>query len=390
MIATQASTSIFSCSRSPSRSRFASPSSAIPCIAAQMSSLGTSASGCDTACTSSNCASSASESVYAAGAAALYVASMWIRFALDGETYYEISLAISAVMAGLAIFARVPGLWVSLGLMVEAESLFLAAWALRMRFAKILSWFGFLLALRHVAVNLLAPHSVAVLGTFSVYDTTPPLVILAGLLYLNRYLSKDESYWSYPASALVAVAAAMETRALANVGFAWLIWSAVLFEFGLRKRLVEFRIQAYMAAVFGASAAVTATLIVDVQAWKLAAGAVLFFAQAIRATRWMPELSESERTWLRYGATSATTLLGGFFVHLAVPRLHEGIALMGLSLALVEFGLRGWPPEILRPAAVMNAAALLRIWVTHMDGIQKHPRRLLRSVSAEARSRTTC
>ena len=63
---------------------------------------------------------------FSCGAALLYLASTWIRLGMDGGTLYEFSLMISALFAGLAIFAGGPGIWISLGVMAEAEVLFLA------------------------------------------------------------------------------------------------------------------------------------------------------------------------------------------------------------------------------------------------------------------------
>jgi uncharacterized membrane protein len=312
---------------------------------------------------------------FSAGAALLYLASTWIRFSLKGDTCYEFSLLISSALTGLAIFARVPELWISVGMMMEAEVLFLAAWRLRARFAKVLSWLAFLAAGRQILDTFLSAQDTGIIWNLSVNNATPPLLILAGLFYLNRYLSKQESYWSYFASAFLTFVIAVETREFVLLGTAWLAFAAVLFEFGLRKSLGEFRYQAYGIAALGAASTTLATFensqIVPV--WTYAAGALYFFGQAMRATQWLPALPGWEQRALRLGGSSGASLLIGFLVHRVTPAPYEALALAAASVLLLELAFRGKPAELLRPALLMNATALLRLVLTHADDIHKQP-----------------
>ena len=63
--------------------------------------------------------------------------------ALGERSRYEVTLSISALLCGLAIFSKVSGIWTSLALMLEAETLFLAGHYLRLRFARTLSLLGY-------------------------------------------------------------------------------------------------------------------------------------------------------------------------------------------------------------------------------------------------------
>jgi hypothetical protein len=311
--------------------------------------------------------------LFSAGAAALYLISTWIRFALGGETYYEFSLSISAVLTGLAVVARVPGLWGSVGMMIEAEVLFLAALRLRMPVAKLLSWVAFVATGRQIVDGWWAYSETALIGGVQVYDVTPPLLILAGLFLLNRYLSKEEPYWSYLASALFALVIGIESE-LRFLGTAWLALAALLFEFGLRKSLAEFRYQSYGLAILAAAATTFAQLErPDGPVWLLAIGTAYFFAQAIRATQWLPTLDWREQRAIRFGASSGTSLLLSLLIHRVTPEPYEGLALLGGSMLLLEFALRGRPAELLRPAWTMNAVALFGLLSTHASGIGKHP-----------------
>jgi hypothetical protein len=306
--------------------------------------------------------------IFCSGAAVLYLASTWLRFSTEGETLYPYSLTISALLTGLAIFARVPGLWASIGLMVEAEVLFIAAIRLRIPVAKVLSWLGFLAAIRQIFGDIYAP-GISTLGGVQFHNVTPPLAILAGLLYVNRRLAKDEFYWSYVASTLVTMVLAIESRSVAFVGIAWLIWSAILFELGLRRNLFEFRVQAYG---IGALAALATLMTGAVPIWRFEALAVAFFLVSIRATRWLPSLPAIEQTILGIGGALLTTLFTGAVITELVPHEYQAITGMVVSLLFLELGMAGWPRQLLRPAMLMNIVSLLGA-MGHLDAIIRHP-----------------
>ena len=300
--------------------------------------------------------------LFCSGAAALYLASTWLRFAMNGETYYEFSLGISAAMTGLAIVARVPGLWSSVGMMMEAEVLFLAALRLRMPVAKAFSWFAFVVAGKQILDSWSTVETVLP-GGFAIHHITAPLVILAGLFLLNRYLSKAEPYWSYLASGLLALSMLVESSAV-YLTIAWLVFAAILFEFGLRKSLREFRFQSYGVAVLSVIA-----LFPTAPAWAFALGAVFFFTQTLRPLT----LPEGELKVVRTGASTGAAIFLSFLIHRLVPEPYEALALIGASVILLQLALRGGLSQMLRPALAMNAVAMLRLLATHADGIGKSP-----------------
>lgn len=288
-----------------------------------------------------------------------------MRFTLGNGSNYEFTLILSSVLAALAIFARVPGIWRSLGLMLEAEALFLAAHYLRVRAAKILSAFGFAGALVFIWANF---GTTNILGLFDVQDTTPSFVALASLFYLNRWLSKDATYWSYFASIGITIVAASETTRAESLSTVLLIWSLLLFEFGYRKGLVEYRIQAYAVAVLSTVAA-----LLDAWTWSYAVAALAAYAQAVRASRWLKELPEQEQRILRYGSAAGTTLFTTLFLHRVAPVSYEAVLLLATSAVFLELAHRGWPKELRNPAVAMNSVALFRLLGTHMNELQKHP-----------------
>lgn len=282
--------------------------------------------------------------LFSAGAATLYLASTWIRFFLDGKTYYEFSLILSAILAGLAIFARVPGMWLSIGLMLEAEVLFLAAHRFRIPVAKVLSWVGFTVALREIFRHFFV--NTTVLGGVPIGDGTPPLALIAVLFYLNRYLSKAEPHWSYFASAFVTIITLRETRSHDWAGIIQLAWSAFLFEFGLRKKLSEFRVQSYVVASLSFAITALLSLSQESAAWPAALAALVFYAQTLRCEFWLHNASPREQRFVSIGGSLATALLAAILVHKVVPTQFEAVALMMALAALFELGRRGLPADL--------------------------------------------
>lgn len=288
--------------------------------------------------------------LFSSGAALLYLASTWVRFAIGKETYFELSLTLSAILTGLAIFARVPGLWMSVGLMLEAEALFLAAQRLGIPTAKVLSWFGFVAALRQISESFFGDTTV--IGRLNVNDTTPPLVLMAALFYLNRYLAKAEPYWSYFATAFITTVAIGETRSDDWLGIIQLGWSALLIEFGLRKKLQEFRVQSFIVAFLSFGMLAINGLSETTANWPAAIGAVVFYIYAFRSIQWQ-EVRESQIASI--GGSFATLALTMIFIHQMIPVRLEAMALMLAATGLAELGLRKLPEDLTWQARAFSA-----------------------------------
>jgi hypothetical protein len=309
---------------------------------------------------------------FSSGAALLYLASTWIRFGMDGGTLYEFSLMISALLAGLAIFAGVPGIWISLGVMAEAEVLFLAGRYLKLRFACFLSMIGFAAAVLQLASRIWDPSSV-ILGA-SVDTWAPPLVVLALVFYLNRSLAKESRYFGYFASAFLALVMGMELP-WRYAGAAALIYGIFLLELGIRRDLFDFRLQGYAVAALGAIGAGFSFL--DPQharnIWIYAVAAALSLSVSIRAARSLASLPEIERRALRIGGAIGTAGLTAMLATRLLPAPYWGVALLGVSITLFELAWASLPAEMLIPAVAVNLAGIGELIVEHAAGIQKHP-----------------
>jgi hypothetical protein len=307
---------------------------------------------------------------FCAGSAMLYLLSTVIRVLLGERSRYEVTLSISALLCGLAIFSKVTGIWTSLALMLEAETLFLVGHYLRLRFARTLSLLGFAASLAFMAGN---SASTAVLGA-TIDNWAPPLTLLALLFYVNRWLAKEAFYFSYAASSFLALVLGMELP-WRYVGTAWLALGVLLFEFGWRKDRLEFRAQAYALGVLGVAGSAFGFLDPNYirPLWVYAVGTILSFCGAVRATSFLRGLPETEREGLRFGGAVGTAALGALFLGKLIPEAYWGVAWLGASVVLAELAFRRLPPEMAFSAGALNLVGLSALLLRHADGIQKSP-----------------
>ncbi len=176
----------------------------------------------------------------AAMTAALFLTSAVIR-AYMRHSSYKAALALSSVLTGLAIVGRVHGVWSPMSLAAEAEILYLVGVRFRSQFLRVLGSIGLALSLGELLWKKNSESS-----------TYWPQAALfdAFLFYLNRFLWRPNLGFSFAGSALVAVVLVAECRQPYDC-FGILAFSFALLELWLRKRLFEFRIQAYLGTAAG-------------------------------------------------------------------------------------------------------------------------------------------
>jgi hypothetical protein len=142
---------------------------------------------------------------------------------------FEGALSMSAVLAGLAVVGRVPGIWKSVGLALEAEALYLAGVRLNSRFVRALGRSAFVSSLTGIFLFDVPSSSSTVVVGREIYNWTPVAIFHAVLFYVNRTITQGSAVFSYAASGLVAIVLAAELP-LTWIGSAWLVFGAVLFE----------------------------------------------------------------------------------------------------------------------------------------------------------------
>lgn len=303
---------------------------------------------------------------FCAAGAALYLTSMWIRFLLNENSRYEFALLLAAFLAGLGIFAGVPGIWDSMGLLLEAEVLFLAGLYVRLRLARVLSWLGFAAAWWQM-VTRFGTEPIALLGA-PVDVWAPPLGVMAAVFYANRYLSRQQVF-GFLASAFVWIILGYELP-WKFAGAAWVLFGAILFELGARRDLVEFRLQGYAVGLSGTLGLAMHPLRTH-PAWALAGGTLVALGNAIRGSRWLTVLPELERGYVRISGSVGAALLGGLLMTRVAPEPYWGLAMLVYAVALLELAFRSLPVEMTVPAGALSVVALARVALD--PGVEKFP-----------------
>jgi hypothetical protein len=284
---------------------------------------------------------------------------------------YEFSLVLSAVLGALAIVGKVPGIWTSVVLAVEAELLYLAGVYFRTAFLRGCGMAAFLFSLGHLAAQDSSYTQSTVLGR-ATWNWTPPALFHALLFYVNRALKQPNVLASSAAAALLTGVLAVEMPP-PYIGASWLLFALVLLELGLRQRLPEFRIQAYVLAAGGAVASSYVHIAKNSHiSWLgLALSLAAAYACALRSRWHGSTLEEGERGVFATGASAATAALAAILIWNSVPADYVAMAWMLLALVLFEAGNRALPQELRTmswPIAALGGAAVV---ATHSDHFVK-------------------
>jgi len=328
-------------------------------------------------------------------AAALYLAGAlaraWLRppssFAQDEAAWaryeqgsYEAPLTLSAFLAGLAVVGKVTGVWIAVGLALEAEILYLAGVRLSSRFLRALGWVGFAFSMeRLLVVDVYRDQRSALFGR-EIRNWTPPALFHAALFYLNRSLGRPAVAFSWLAGGLIALAISVEAPER-FVGAAWLLMGAALFEFGLWKRLGEFRFQACCLACMGVFALVLSHLSTDwPRPWiPVSAGLAIVYGYSLRTSRLAAgRVGARERRWLSWGGACATLFLGLLLLDKLVPADYRGLSWWLFALLLFELGLLKLPEPLRIVSYAAGALATLTVVGSHAEAFSKFAPRPVR------------
>ncbi|MBI4875510.1 MAG: DUF2339 domain-containing protein, partial [Acidobacteria bacterium] len=278
---------------------------------------------------------------------------------------YEAPLTLSAFLAGLAVAGRVHGIWMAVGLAVEAEMLYLAGVRLRSRFLRALGWIGFAFSLeRLLIVDVLYLDGRSLWFGHEIRNWTPPALFHAALFYLNRRLHGPAAAFSWLAGGLLALVLGVETHQR-FLGAAWLLATVGLYEIGRWKKLREYRMQACCLGVMGVGALLWVHLTAD---WPLpwiplSLGLAIAYGYALRAAR--------EGEWLTWGAACCTLLLGLLLLDKVVPAGYLGLAWWLAALSWFELGLRKRPEPLRWISYAAAALATVAVVVSHIGEFAK-------------------
>jgi hypothetical protein len=253
---------------------------------------------------------------------------------------YEGALLVSAVLGGLAIVGRVPGLWASVGLALEAEILYLAGVRFGASFLRRCGITTFVTSLAKLVPAVGAGES-QVLG-IQLANWTPPALFHAFLFLVNRAVSASGAAFSFTASFLIASVLSTELPDR-FIGAAWLAMALVLLEFGLRKALAEFRLQSYLLVIAGTGACIGTSSAEF--AWQgLWIAAIAAYLCAFRSRH--SALTGTEREFLAFGGGAASAFLACILLWRTVPSDYLGLVWTVLAFLFFELGNRSLPLEM--------------------------------------------
>jgi uncharacterized membrane protein len=279
---------------------------------------------------------------------------------------YESSAFVSALLGGLAIVGRVEGLWMSAGLAVEAEVIYLAGVRWNSRFLRRMG----ISAFAHSLVRLFWEQPAGksdVLG-HATWNQTPPAILHAIFFWLNRYLRRPNVLMSSAAAILMAGVLTMEVPE-AWISLAWVLFGLILLEVALRGKQRDFLLQSYVLLAGGAASAF----------WSSTASPAIgldllgLYGCALRS-RWIeiPGWGEEKRE-IAWGASAASVALAGLFVWRVVPVAYVGLAWAVMALLILELGTLGLPAELRIFFAPAGLLAVFGVGHTHFDDFVKFP-----------------
>ena len=286
---------------------------------------------------------------------------------------YEGAIGVSAVLTGLAIFLRLPGVWASIGVALEAEMLYLAGVRFRAPFLRRCGATAFGFSLARLALGDIHSAQIRILG-HTTWSWTLPALFHALLFHVNRFytsqvLRRPTAIFSSVATGIVAVVLAAEVPGR-YLGASWLVVALLLLEVGLHRRLLQFRMQAYTLAATGSlvTAYVYTVSGLPMACSGLAIALAAAYLFALRSRWHGGKIEAFEQGGLSVAASGASTILACVLIWNTVPVPYTGLAWCLLALVLFEAGNLGLPPEMRLmswPVAALGAEAVV---LMHRDG----------------------
>jgi uncharacterized membrane protein len=287
---------------------------------------------------------------YLAGAVARARTGKWIG-----------SLTVSAGLAAAAVFEKLDHQWVAAALVVEAELVYLAGLRLRAQHVRWLADALFALA----AVRLLWSD----VAFLPVSAWAPMATTDAVIFYINRALCRQDVFFGYAASILLAIVAG-NVAAAPYRAVVWLLMGVIVFAFGWSRRLSDFRLQGYLLCALGLIA-----IAFGPSDLSLSVAVAVNYAVSIYALWSTPDrFGDEERRILRWSSSCAATICAAALVSRQVSgsMLTVSWGILGLALLGSGFPLRD---RILRISGlVLLLACILKLFAWDLRHLETVPR----------------
>ena len=282
---------------------------------------------------------------------------------------YEGPITLTAILTAAAVFLKFHGGWANAGLLAEAELLFLAGLFFRESYPRQLAAALFATGTAKLLIVDLVDSGQTTLAGWSVRAWTPSAALSAVLFYINRALRRTDQLYGYAASGVVALIIGLETPER-FLGVAWFVFATILFMWGWSRRLLDFRLQAYLVGALALTATgVHQAIVASGQSpvtpylWMaLLSAAVLMYAAVLCALRSAENrFDHEERESLKLIASWISTAALMALVWRVTPGDYLGLGWMLLSLPILELGLRKLPAEFRIQAYLVAAVGAGRV-----------------------------
>jgi uncharacterized membrane protein len=277
---------------------------------------------------------------------------------------YEGPITISAGLAALSIFRRAPGIWIDAGLLIEGEALFLAGWRFGQVYLRQLAAAVFTsLLVRLIGIDVPAGGATVVFAKHAFMKWSPAAIVTSAAFYLNRALRVAEgAAYSSVAAALIALVLAFECPQQ-YLCVAWLIFAAILFELGIRRRQGEFVLQSYAVGILGTAAGVLINVVSNGPDWRhawvpVAVAAAIHYAITMRIRSAAPGQVAELVPWIT--SSSACLFIMTVAARLA-PGEYLGLAWLIAGAALFELGMRKLPEQFRLLSYAVSGLGFLRL-----------------------------
>jgi hypothetical protein len=246
---------------------------------------------------------------------------------------WQEAITLSAGLAAGVSLMKLVAPWTGLALLVEAEALYVAGVTLGAPYLRRLATAVFAFqVVQFLAVGLDAPQW----RTVAALD--------AAFFYLNRALCARDVFFGYSGMAMMGLVLGYRAPHR-DPALALVLASTAPFAIGWRRRLADFRIQAYLLAAIGLVMMVS--LVEPVRSLALAATVAYGAALCARLSA-QERFRGGEPFALRLNGSAIATILLMSVLWRTVPDTCHGVAWMALAVVLLELGMRNLPGELRR------------------------------------------
>jgi hypothetical protein len=293
---------------------------------------------------------------------------------------YEGPVTLAAGLSAVAVLLKFHGGPANIGLLAEAELLFLAGLFFREAYPRQLATVLFTVALGKLKIFDFPGQPSGEFAGWTFSTWTPSAALAGALFYINRALRAHDKAYGYAASGVFAliIGYAAPERYLA---VSWLVFATVLFELGWLRRLFEFRMQGYLVATLGVAAIayhqanVAAGL---VAAWphpwlSLACTAAVTYGATLVALRSAANrFGDTERAWLQGTASWLTSAALATLMWRMLPGQYLGLGWLALAVPILELGVRGLPSGFRMQSYLLAGMGAAYVMATNVWPVQNN------------------